>query len=144
MVQIYVSDIITADPDEVWSTVRNFGGLADWHPVVKTCQIEDGKSAAEVGCVRRLETEDGGMMRERLLVLSDCDRLQSYAMIESPLPIRNYVATACVRSVTAAGTTFIEWSSTFECDADVQEEMVNLISAGIYQTAFNSLKERHE
>ena len=71
MVRVYVSSVIDAEADAVWRRVRDFNGLPQWHPGIADSRIENGEPADKVGCVRNFHTRDGGLIRERLLALSD-------------------------------------------------------------------------
>ena len=73
MVKIYVSSVINAAADTVWSRIRDFNGLPQWHPAIADSRIENNHASDRVGCIRHFHTRDGGMIRERLLGLSDYD-----------------------------------------------------------------------
>lgn len=144
MAEVYASDTISGHPDKIWETIRNFGALDTWHPAVATCEIENGQSATEVGCVRRMQTHDGGVIRERLLSLSDPARELSYCILESPLPLKDYVAKVAIRNVTRKKATFIEWSCTFTCDPAVEGELTDLLTNALYGAAFDALTQKHK
>ena len=73
MIRVYTSSVIDASADPVWSRIRDFNGLPQWHPGIADSRIETGEAADKVGCSRHFHTRDGGMIRERLLALSDYD-----------------------------------------------------------------------
>ena len=49
--------------------------------------------ADKVGCVRAIHLKDGGVIRERLIALSDHQHVLTYTILESPLGVHDYVAT---------------------------------------------------
>ena len=93
MIKVYTSSVIDAPAEAVWARVRDFNGLPQWTPFVADSRIEEGQPADRIGCVRNFRLRDGGVIRERLLTLSDYDYQCSYAILESPMGVENYVAT---------------------------------------------------
>lgn len=110
----YASVVIDAPVDEVWALVRAFGGIADWHPALDTCELQEGGDL-DVGAVRRLTSGDAVFV-ERMTALDDTARTQTYEFLESPFPVRSYRATIRVAPVTASGGTFAEWWADYEAD----------------------------
>ena len=100
MVRVYVSSVIDAPADTVWARVRDFNGLPQWHPAIADSRIENGDAADRIGCIRHFHTRDGGMIRERLLALSDYEYSCTYSILESPMGVENYVATLKLTPVT--------------------------------------------
>ena len=141
MVRVQRSSVINAPIGEVWGHIRDFNRLPDWHPAFVNSHIEDQKASDQVGCVRNFHLKDGGNLRERLLAFSDVDHYCTYAILESPLPIVNYISTIRLRPVTDGNQTFIEWSCTFDVEADQKAAMEETI-ASVYQGGFDSLKEQ--
>ena len=144
MPHVYTSSVIGASVDRVWTVIRDFNGLPDWHPLVAESEIETGAPADQVGCVRAFKLKDGGFIRERLLTLSDKDYTCTYSILESPMGVENYVATLKLTPVTDGDRTFSEWSAEFECPADREAELVDLIGQGVFQGGFDALKNRFE
>lgn len=142
MVQVYASSVIDASAANVWSRVRDFNGLPQWHPAIADSRIENGQPADRVGCIRHFHLRDGGMIREKLLALSDYDYSCSYEILESPMGVTNYVATLKLTPVTDGGRCFAEWSAEFECDEGRERELVESIGSGVFQGGFDALK-RH-
>ena len=52
MIRVYVSSVIDASADTVWSRVRDFNGLPQWHPAIADSRIENGEASDRVGCIR--------------------------------------------------------------------------------------------
>jgi hypothetical protein len=140
MLRIYVSSVIEAAADAVWQRVRDFNALPQWHPGIADSRIENGEPPDKVGCVRNFHTRDGGLIRERLLALSDFDYSCTYAILESPMGVTDYTATLKLTPVTDGGRTFAEWSAEFECEAGREQALSELIGAGVFQGGFEALK----
>jgi len=81
MIKVYTSSVIDAPADLVWARVRDFNGLPQWTPFVAESRIEEGWPADRIGCVRNFRLRDGGLIRERLLTLSDFDYECSYSIL---------------------------------------------------------------
>lgn len=142
MVKVYTSTVVDAPAERVWGVVRDFNGLPEWTDFVAESRIENGELADRVGCIRNFRLKDGGVIRERLLTLSDYDYQCTYSILESPLGVRDYIATLKLTPVTDGGRTFAEWSAEFTCDAGREAELAEVIGQGVFQSAFDSLKER--
>lgn len=142
MARAYASAIVPADVDTVWSFVRDFDNLPQWHPAIQASEILDGKPADTVGCVRRLTLTDGAQVVERLLQLDDIERSYTYNFVESDFPVRSYASTIRFRPVTDSGQTFVEWWADFDADADVEAELVTTFGEGVFAVGLTALRER--
>ena len=142
MALVYASSVIAAPAARVWETIRDFNGLPNWHPAIAESRIEAGAPADQVGCIRAFRLRDGGFIRERLLALSDYDFSCTYAILESPMGVENYVATLKLTPITDGDRTFAEWSAEFDCAPEREAELVALIGTGVFQGGFDALKSR--
>jgi hypothetical protein len=142
MVRIYVSSVIDASADNVWARIRDFNAMPLWHPAIADSRIENQEPPDRVGCIRHFHTRDGGLIRERLLALSDYDYSCSYEILESPMGVSQYTATLKLTPVTDGGRCFAEWSAEFECAEGRERELTQLIGDGVFQGGFDALK-RH-
>ena len=140
MVQVYVSSVIGANAETVWSRIRDFNGLAQWHPLIADSRIENGQASDRVGCIRHFHTKDGGMIREKLLALSDYDFSCVYEILESPMGVSGYVATLKLTPVTDGNRCFAEWSAEFDCEPGREAELTRNIGEGVFQAGFDALK----
>lgn len=140
MIRVYVSSVIDARVDTVWSRIRDFNGLPQWHPLIADSRIENQQPADRVGCIRHFHTRDGGMIRERLLALSDFDFSCTYEILESPMGVADYVATLKLTPVTDGNRCFAEWSAEFDCAEGRERELADLIGQGVFQAGFDALK----
>lgn len=142
MIRLYVSSVIDASADNVWARIRDFNGLPLWHPAIADSRIENQEPSDRVGCIRHFHTRDGGLIRERLLALSDYDYSCSYEILESPMGVANYVATLKLTPITDGGRCFAEWSAEFDCAEGREQELTRTIGDGVFQGGFDALK-RH-
>jgi hypothetical protein len=142
VIKVYTSSVLDAPADAVWSRVRDFNGLPKWTPFVAESRIEEGLPADRIGCVRNFRLKDGGVIRERLLTLSDYDYQCSYAILESPMGVENYVATLKLTPVTDGNRTFAEWWAEFDCEPEREAQLSQQIGQGVFQAAFDALKQK--
>ena len=142
MPEVFTSAVIDAAVGKVWARIRDFNGLPDWHPAIVESRIENGAPADQVGCVRAFRLQDGGFIREKLLALSDFDFACTYAILESPMGVENYVATLRLAPVTDGDRTFAEWTAEFDCAPGREAELVTQIGTGVFQGGFDALKQQ--
>ena len=142
MPRVYISSVVDAPVARVWDRVRDFNGLPRWHPAIRESRIEDGEPADKVGCVRDFRLQNGDRIRERLLGLSDYDFFCTYSILESPMPLTDYVATLRLTPVTDGERTFAEWSAEFECAVSEAEGLVSGIGQNVFQAGFDALKRQ--
>jgi len=142
MAGVYGSAVIGASAARVWERVRDFDALPRWHPLVRDSRIEGALPPDKVGCVRTFHLQNGDHIRERLLGLSDYDMFCTYSILESPMPLEDYVATLRLTPITEGDRTFIEWSAEFSCDPSVETDLVDGIGTDVFQNGFDALK-RH-
>ena len=139
MVAIMRSAVVDAPIDAVWRVLRDFNSHHLWHPAVATSEIEEGLPPDQPGCVRRFRLRDGAELREQLIALSDRDFTLIYCILESPIPLLDYVATVRLRPVTDGGRTFWEWRSTFRTPPGREDELAGIVARDIYEAGFAAL-----
>jgi hypothetical protein len=126
---------VAAPPERVWQAISGFCAIADWHPVVGQCaQSEQGGVA-----MRRLTTVDGGVLVEKRVQYSDEGMSYTYEIVDSPLPVRDYVSTLAVMD--SAGGSMITWSGEFAA-RDAPDQQAIAVVSGIYQAGLAALKDR--
>jgi uncharacterized protein YndB with AHSA1/START domain len=142
MPRVYISSVIDAPAARVWERIRDFNGLPRWHPRIRDSRIENGEPADRVGCVRDFHLQNGDRIREKLLGLSDYDMFCTYAILESPMPLTDYVATLRLTPVTDGDRTFAEWTAEFDCAEADAEGLVNGIGTDVFLAGFTALKRQ--
>lgn len=140
MVTVIRSTILEAPIEAVWDILRDFNGHDRWHPAVETSQIERGREADRVGCVRRFKLGDGSELREQLLALSDVDASYSYCLLDTPVPLFNYVAHVRLTPVTDADHTFWQWEGRFSTFAERREDLSKMVGDEIYTAGFEAIR----
>jgi hypothetical protein len=140
MPMVEFSAVLDSDAEHVWSVLKKFGEIQEWHPSIVESSIEDNQPDGLVGCIRKLTLADGAVVRERLLSIDDRNTTLSYRFEESPLPLDNYVATVKLVSLTGQSKTFINWSARFDLqDLNTAEHYQELIR-GLIVDGHNSLQ----
>jgi hypothetical protein len=126
---------VRATPSEAWRTVGPFCAIEDWHPAIQECAQTERNGVV----YRTLITADGGVIREQLLEHSDDAMAYSYQIVESELPVAEYVATLRVRPSGDAAT--IEWSAEFQPNG-ADEAAARALIDGIYRLGLDALEQR--
>ncbi len=118
--------------DELWKLIGGFNALPDWHPAVEKSEL------TEAGQTRTLSLVGGGKIVEKLVSKDDHERVYSYSIVDSPLPIKNY--TASLKVSDKDGKSELEWSSEFSAEGATDNDAAKVIE-GIYQAGFDNLKK---
>jgi hypothetical protein len=142
MPKAYASTVLDAPAKDVWAVIRDFNGLPAWNPGVDRSEIEDGRAADAVGCVRNFYLKDGAHLRERLLAFSDLEMSMTYNFEKTPFDVQNYCATLRLTPVTDGDRCFAEWWTTFDCDVAKSEEWVRTFAGTIFNGGLDALKAR--
>ena len=140
MPRVYISSVIDAPASRVWDKVRDFNGLPRWHPRIRDSRIENGEPSDRVGCVRSFHLRDGSHLRELLLTLSDADMAFSYCLLDTPVPLLNYVAHVRLAPVTDGDRTFWHWESRFDAPPGRERELRDMVAEGVYQSGFDAIR----
>lgn len=140
MVHVVKSTVLPAPVEDVWEVLRDFNGHDRWHPAVADSAIERGWPVDRVGCVRRFHLADGSELREQLLTLSDADMAFSYCLLDTPVPLLNYVAHVRLAPVTDTDATFWHWESRFDTPAGREAELGRMVGENIYQGGFDAIR----
>jgi hypothetical protein len=140
MVRVVKSTILPAPVEAVWEVLRDFNGHDRWHPIVRDSVIERGQTSDRIGCVRRFHLQDGSELREQLLTLSDADMAFSYCLLDTPVPLLNYVAHVRLAPVTDEDATFWHWESRFDTPAGREKELQQMVAEGVYQSGMDAVR----
>ena len=140
MIRVDESTILDQPVDRVWSVIRDFNGHEGWHPAIARSRIEDDRPGDAVGCVRALELVTGERLREELLTLCDRTHRFSYRILESDVPLLDYVAHVELRPVTASDRTFWRWRSTFRTPPGREDELRRTVAEGVYRAGFDAVR----
>lgn len=83
-----------ANSDSVWTYLSNLGNLQNLIPSTIKTSILEGEG---VGSVVTLTLQNGGKVEEEVVKLNNRKKQICYKMIETPLPIRDYMGCFKVR-----------------------------------------------
>ena len=112
---------------KLWKIVGDFNGMANWHPLVEHSALE----VSEGRTLRHLRLFGGGSLVERLESHDPEARAYSYSIVESDLPLIDYVATIGVSE--APGGCSVYWQCSFEALAnadEIERHIRDVIDAG--------------
>lgn len=144
MQRVTRSTVFDAPVDRVWAVLRDFNWHSGRHPAVEAGAIERGASADKVGCVRRFRLRDGSELRERLLALSDLETAMSYCLLETPIPLFNYVAHLRLVPVTDGDRCFAQWEGRFTAPSGREAELAAMVGEEIYAAGFEAVRRLPE
>jgi len=141
MPHVVRSAVLNAPADAVWNVLRDFNGYDRWHPAIATSTIERAQASDKIGCVRRLRLADGSELREQLLALSDLEQTCSYCLLDTPIPLFNYVAHVRLLPVTDGDRTFWHWEARFTTKPDDSRRLTEMISEQIFRAGFGAVRQ---
>ncbi len=144
MPRVVRSTIIDAPVDRLWAVLRDFNGHDQYHPIVAASAIERGQSADRIGCVRRFTLQDGSELREQLLALSDLEMTCSYCLLDTPIPLFNYVAHIRLLPVTDGNRSFWHWESRFTTPPGREAELTEKVGNDVYTAGMEAVRRLPE
>ncbi len=144
MANVFVSTVVNAPTAQVWAVVRDFNGLPAWTPFAAESRIEQNAKADQIGCIRNFRLKDGGVIRERLLALSDYDFSMTYTILESPMAVEDYVSTLRLFPITDGDRSYVEWSAEFRCRPEREPELTTQIGRSIFAAGLQALQTRFD
>jgi hypothetical protein len=127
---------LPASATAAWATIKDFNGWQDWHPAIGSTEIIRGKGNTK-GTARVMNTKDGGRITEELMSYSPAAMKYSYRIIESPLPVTNYLSTLKVNK-TKTGSTVV-WTATFKAKPGISDNDAKKTMAGVYRAGLDNL-----
>jgi hypothetical protein len=135
MANVSMSIKIQAPAAKVWKIISDFNGLPKFVPAIVNSTME----GSGVGAVRTLTLGDGGQTVEQLEGLDEQARSLSYSIVNSPLPLENYLSTMQVREL-GGNKCEVVWSSTFKPKGASEAEAKKIVE-GVYSLGFDGLKK---
>jgi hypothetical protein len=134
MTNIEASVSVAATPEQAFKLVGNFAD-ASWVPGTARTELE----GSGIGAVRTVTTADGTRLKERLESYDAAAHRYTYALIEAPMPLKNYLSTV---EVTGEGKgSRIRWTASFEAPPELAEGIRGALD-GLFETAMDGLRER--
>lgn len=139
--KVYCASRLGAPLATAWAAVRDFAGMADWHPDINAMTMLDGARADKVGGVRDFLFGEG-RLHEQLTYLSDRDTAFRYKITLSPMPWLNYHAGLRLYPVTADDTTLAVWTADWLAAPQDDLTLIPTVHEQVFQRAFDTLNER--
>ena len=144
MPRVVRSTIIDVPVDRLWAVVRDFNAHDQYHPIVATSTIERGYPVDKVGCIRHFFLADGSELREQLLSLSDLEMTYSYCLLDTPIPLFNYVAHIRLLPVTDGNRSFWHWEGRFTTPPGREEELARKVGEDVYVAGMEAVRHLPE
>lgn len=138
---VHISAIVHAPLDKVWPLFRDFNGLAGWHPGIAQSRLEEGGRHDAIGSVRYLTLKPSGFVREQLLMLDDPGAALRYSIIETDLPMRDYVAGVSLHAITEGGGTLVQWWADFRVEG-AESDVAAAVGQGVFAAGLAALDEK--
>ena len=106
--------------------------MPDWLPYIPNSELSEG------GRVRRLANPKGDTIVERLVAFDNDARSYSYAILQAPFPVTNYLSTLRVEGTNGGKTSRVEWTGRFT-PKGVSDEEASKLFQGIYEDGLKAL-----
>jgi hypothetical protein len=139
--KVFCSSILHAGVSEAWAKLRDFAGMAGWHPEIHDMHMMAGARSDQIGGVRDFMFGTG-QLHEQLTYLSDTEWAFRYKINSSGNPWMNYHAGARLYPIAATGESFAVWTADWVASANDDVTLIPLVHNGVFQLAFDTLNER--
>ena len=137
MPKVTMSTPVAMNADALWQAIGSFAAIGDWHPMMEKVEA----NGENKGSTRRLQLVGGAQILERLEEVSPTERLYRYSILQSPLPIKDYVSEIRVKD-NGDGTSTVEWSSDFNVNSSNESDVVKTIQS-VYQAGLDNLRKMY-
>ncbi|MNT87022.1 Polyketide cyclase / dehydrase and lipid transport [compost metagenome] len=92
-----------------------------------------------MGTVRHLTLKPSGFVREQLLMLDDPNTALRYSIIDTDLPMRDYVAGVSLHPVTEGGGTLVQWWADFRVEGAELTDVAAAVGQGVFAAGLAAL-----
>jgi len=123
---------LAVSADRVWKVIGGFGSLPEWLPYIPSSELSEG------GRVRRLTTQDGRTIVERLMAFDERARLYTYHILEAPFPVVDYLSTIRVSDTGDGKSSRVDWVGEFT-PVGVTDEEASAIFQAVYDDGLSGL-----
>jgi Polyketide cyclase / dehydrase and lipid transport len=127
---------VDAEKKALWARFGGWCAIAEWHPAVKSCEeIKEGDDV-----YRKLTLQDGGIIKEKLL--NKAGESYRYAIVESPLPVKNYEAQfSIVPDDDDEDEVNIVWAATYDSADGKEDKEARKTIDGIFKDGIENIKK---
>ena len=104
MAHITAEHTYAATPAQIWAKLDDFGGIANFHPLVESSDVPEGKPSCGLGAERTCKFYDGkNFVRERVIE-SVPEQRMVVSIYEGSMPVDKAVATFELEPAVRGGT----------------------------------------
>jgi Polyketide cyclase / dehydrase and lipid transport len=121
----------------LWKQVGSFQGIGEWHPMLAKVEGQGEQPDA----IRTAEAQDGQKQVERLQEINPEQHFYRYAIVSTPMPVRDYVAELRVRNDGGNAST-VEWSSDFTVTSGDEHSTANMIRS-FFDAGLQNLRNKY-
>jgi hypothetical protein len=136
--KVYCASRLNAPLARAWAAVRDFAGMAGWHPTISEMTMLSNVRSDKVSGVRDF-LFGTGRLNEQLTYLSDRDHAFRYKINLSPMPWLNYHAGLRLHPVTADDTTLAVWTADWVAAPEDDLTLIPAVHQDVFQCAFDTL-----
>ena len=127
---------VEAEKTALWERFGGWCAIAEWHPAVKSC-VDSKEGDAEF---RTLTLQDGGVIKEKLLDKNGAS--YRYAIVESPLPVKNYEAAfSIVPDDDDLDEINVVWAATYDAADGKDDKDARQTIDGIFKDGIANIKK---
>lgn len=125
--------------EALWQTIQQMTGMEDWYPgLIRESEVlEEGSVQPRRNCIM----QDGGQLKERILVRDAATRTFVYAIDSHPLPAKNVVGTIRIDDL-GYGRSYVRWSASLALDPKTADQIAAMVT-GMYEAGLASLEAHH-
>ncbi|MER7846579.1 SRPBCC family protein [Kitasatospora sp. NPDC096077] len=135
-----VSTVVEAPAEQVWDVIGDYHALGDWHPHLPPSTLGNELTGNAIGTVRVFEF--GGIVLHETLIAYDVEaRSYTYSFPDGTFHFDGYRATLRVTPVTELGASFVEWSVTYDIEAEHRKESTERVH-GVFTVGLAALREQ--
>jgi Polyketide cyclase / dehydrase and lipid transport len=135
MVQVVATHDFDVSAATLWALIGDFGDTSKWSGRPTEACVCEGEG---VGALRTLTVADGSVIVDRLEAQGP--NFYSYSIVTSPLPVRSYLATMTVDSVTEA-TSRLTWQGEIE-PLNISEDAAAAFFKQVYRDCIAMMKRQ--
>jgi len=137
--KVKLSNLIPAPPEEVWPTLKQFGGYEVWNSRVREIRIEGEGIGSRLTSI----LEDGSKIVDEVITINEGQKILQYKLVEGDLPMRHYISTMKIEK-TENGNSRVYWSAEFLPESDTAKRAVVADLMRAYRAGLIGLAGLHQ